>query len=161
MTTFILFSDVTSEDGPTKIVPLEFTKDIPLSPRQLPPGELFDKEVSFEAPAGSLLVYKTDVVHRGSELKGRHRARFAMLVDFEERGWRWQGKMSWPDHAGRSEMIDAMERMTARQRDLFGWPPPGSDYWNAQTLADVGARYPGMDMAPYRGKAPDWLQTRT
>ena len=43
--------------------------------------------------------------------------------------------------------------MTPRERDLFGWPPPGSEYWNEQTLADVGARYPRMDMTPYR-KAP-------
>ena len=73
-----------------------------------------------------------------------------MLVDFQERGWRWQGKMSWPHHAGRDEMIEALERMTPRERDLFGWPPPGSEYWNEQTLADVGARYPRMDMTPYR-----------
>ena len=39
--------------------------------------------------------------------------------------------------------------MTPRQRDLFGWPPPGSDYWNEQTLRDVAARYPHMDMTPY------------
>ncbi len=153
MTTFILFSDVTALDGPTKIVPLQITKDVPLSPRHLRFGDFFDKEVSVEAPAGSLLIYKTDVVHRGSELKGPKRSRFAMLVDFQERGWRWQGKMSWPDHAGRPEMVDAMERMTPRQRDLFGWPPPGSDYWNAQTLADVAERYPHMDMTPYRAPA--------
>jgi len=36
-----------------------------------------------------------------------------------------------------------------RERDLFGWPRPGHDYWNEQTLTDVAARYPGIDMAPY------------
>jgi hypothetical protein len=40
--------------------------------------------------------------------------------------------------------------MTPRQRDLFGWPPIGSDYWNAQTLRDVQMRYPDLDLAPYR-----------
>ena len=42
-----------------------------------------------------------------------------------------------------------MIRMTPRQRDLFGWPPVGSDYWTPQTLRDVAGRYPGMDMTPY------------
>ena len=37
----------------------------------------------------------------------------------------------------------------ARQRDLFGFPPVGSEYWNAQTLRDVQTRYPEMDLAPY------------
>ncbi len=46
-------------------------------------------------------------------------------------------------------MRETIVRMTPRERDLFGWPPPGSEYWNDQTIADVAARYPGMDMTPY------------
>jgi ectoine hydroxylase-related dioxygenase (phytanoyl-CoA dioxygenase family) len=149
MTTFILLSDVGPEDGPTKIVPLEHTRDLPLFPRNLPMGELFDKEVAATAPAGSLLIYKTDVMHRGSDFTAPGRSRFVMLVDFQQRGWRWNGKMSWPDHAERKGMTQAMVRMSVRERDLFGFPPPGSDYWNAQTLRDTAARYPGMDMSPY------------
>jgi len=149
MTTFILLSDVTELDGPTKLVPLKDGLEVPLIPNQLPYGEMFDKEVSATAPAGSLLIYKTDVLHRGSDFKAPGRSRFVMLVDFQERGWRWNGKMSWPDHADRPGMKEAMVRMTPRQRDLFGWPPAGSDYWNAQTLADVAARYPGIDLSPY------------
>jgi ectoine hydroxylase-related dioxygenase (phytanoyl-CoA dioxygenase family) len=149
MTTFILLSDVTELDGPTKLVPLEHTRDLPLHPRQLEMGELFDKEVAATAPAGSLMIYKTDVLHRGSDFGAPGRSRFAMLVDFTQRGWRWNGKMSWPDHAEKPGFVQAMVRMTPRQRDLFGWPPAGSDYWTPQTLRDVAARYPGMDMTPY------------
>jgi hypothetical protein len=29
--------------------------------------------------------------------------------------------------------------------------PAGSDYWNAQTLAGVAPRYPGIDLTPYGG----------
>ena len=35
-----------------------------------------------------------------------------------------------------------MTAMTPRQRDVFGWPPVGDPYWNAQTLAGVGAALP-------------------
>jgi ectoine hydroxylase-related dioxygenase (phytanoyl-CoA dioxygenase family) len=149
MTTFILLSDVTEHDGPTKLVPLAESRDIPLMPNQLPYKAMFDKEISATAPAGSLLIYKTDVLHRGSNFTAEGRSRFVMLVDFQERGWRWNGKMSWPDHAERTGMTEAMIRMTPRERDLFGWPPVGSDYWNAQTLADVALRYPGIDLSPY------------
>src|SRR5262249_11114720 len=149
MTTFILLSDVTETDGPTKAVPLEHTRDLPLIPQQLPMGELFDKEVAITGPAGSMLIYKTDVFHRGSDFVGEGRSRFVMPIDFTARGWRWNGKMSWPDHADKKGFKEAMVNMTPRQRDLFGWPPAGSEYWNAQTLRDVQARYPGMDMSPY------------
>ena len=153
MTTFILLSDVSELDGPTKVVPLEVGRGIPILPREQPFGALFDREVSIEAPAGSLFIYKTDILHRGSDFKAPGRSRFAMLVDFQRRGWRWNGKMSWPDHADRPGMTEAMVRMSPRERDLFGWPPAGSDYWNAQTLRDVALRYPGIDLTPYGGAA--------
>jgi ectoine hydroxylase-related dioxygenase (phytanoyl-CoA dioxygenase family) len=153
MTTFTLLSDVTEADGPTKLVPLPHTRDIPLDVRGMKMGEMFDREVAITAPAGSLMIYKTDVFHRGSDFAAPGRSRFAMLIDFTRRGWRWNGKMSWPDRAGRPAMAEALSKMTPRQRDLFGWPPPGSEYWNEQTLRDVAARYPEMDMAPYRDGA--------
>jgi hypothetical protein len=155
MTTFILLSDVTAEDAPTKLVPLEFTRELPLSKRLTSFGRLFDHEVAATASAGSLLIYKTDVFHRGSDFTGDNRSRFMMLVDFQQRGWRWQGKMSWPDRADMPGMSEAIVRMTPRERDLFGWPPPGSEYWNEQTLADVAARYPAMDMTPYLKTSAD------
>jgi hypothetical protein len=150
MTTFILLSDVTSADGPTKVVPLSETRDIPMGKARTKFGEMFDKEVSVEGPAGSLMVYKTDVFHRGSNFTAEGRARFAILTDFKTRAWRWQGKLAWPDHSEKKVWDEAIAKMSVRQRDLFGFPPPGSDYWNAQTLRDVQTRYPELDMSPYR-----------
>ena len=150
MTTFILLSDVTDKDAPTKVVPLSETRDVPLGQAQTKFGTWFDKEVSIEAPAGSLMVYKTDVFHRGSNFTAENRSRFAILTDFKTREWRWQGKLAWPDESERPAWDDAITKMSPRQRDLFGWPPAGSDYWNAQTLSDVQLRYPDLDLSPYR-----------
>lgn len=150
MTTFILLSDVTDADGPTKIVPRPVSRDVPLVPRELPFGELFDEEVAVTGPAGSLLIYETSVLHRGSNFTARGRSRFAMLADFQPRGLPWTGKMAWPNHSLSPDWTDAMVRMSPRERTLFGFPAPGDDYWDAQTVRDVGLRYPGMDMSPYR-----------
>jgi hypothetical protein len=156
MTTFILLSDVTELDGPTKIAPLDRTRHIPLGVRELPFGELFDQEVAVTAPAGSLMIYRPDVFHRGSDFKAPGRSRFAMLVDFKARNdWHWQGKLHWADQAIRPGWTEAIAAMSLRERDLFGFPPPGSDYWNAQTLADMAVRYPAMDMTPYRERATE------
>jgi hypothetical protein len=154
MTCFILLSDVTELDGPTKVVPIDRTRQVPLGVNRTRMGEFFDDEVSVEGPAGSILIYKTDVFHRGSDFKACGRSRFVMPVDFKRRGWRWQGKHAWPDRAGSQHWREAMVRMTPRQRDLFGWPPIGDAYWNAQTLADVGLRYPGLDLSPYAEATP-------
>jgi hypothetical protein len=148
-TTFLLLSDVTELDGPTRIVPVEHTRDLALSTLRLKPGELAEHEVAVTGPAGSLMIYRTSVLHRGSDFGAPGRARFAMLIDYQSRGWRWNGKTSWPDRALQPGFRQALTLMTPRQRDLFGWPPAGSDYWNAQTLRDVAARYPEMDLSPY------------
>jgi hypothetical protein len=151
MTTFLLLSDVTELDGPTKMVPQDRTRHIPLTETRTAFGDLFDDEVAVTGPAGTLMIYKTDVFHRGSAFKAPGRSRFAMLIDFQERGWPWTGKMSWPNEGNKPGLTEALTRMAPRQRDLFGWPKAGSDYWSAQTLADVGVRYPGMDLTPYGG----------
>jgi hypothetical protein len=151
-TTFLFLSDVTELDGPTKIVPKAAGKKVPIFPNGLPYGEMFDEEVSLTCPAGSLMIYKTDILHRGSNFGGPGRSRFAMLMDFQKRGWRWNGKMSWPDHADKPGFKRSIVQMTPRQRDLFGWPPIGSEYWNEQTLRDVASRYPGIDLRPYGAK---------
>ena len=51
--------------------------------------------------------------------------------------------------------------MTPRQRDVFGWPPVGDPYWNAQTLDGVGLRYPGLDLSPYAEAAGVALAPQT
>ncbi len=59
-------------------------------------------------------------------------------------------KIAWPDRAIAPGWTEAMVAMSVRQRDLFGFPPPDSDYWTPETLAGVAARYPRMDMGAYR-----------
>lgn len=149
MTCFILLSDVTELDGPTKAVPTQKTRHLPIGVAKTKMGEFFDDEVAVVGPAGSILIYKTDVFHRGSNFAAPGRSRFVMPVDFKPRGWRWQGKLAWPNQATSQNWKHAMVDMTPRQRDLFGWPPAGDPYWNAQTLADVALRYPGIDLSPY------------
>lgn len=150
LTTFTLLSDVTEEDGPTKIVPRPVGDELPLVPRRLKPGDLIEHEVPVVGPAGTILLYTTDVLHRGSAFAAHPKSRFVLLADYCRRGNPWQGMISWPRRATQPGWSEMLGRMTLRERDLFGFPPPGHDYWNEQTVRDVGARYPDIDMSPYR-----------
>jgi hypothetical protein len=153
LTTFIYLSDVTEAHGPTRLLPYEAGRDVPFTPLYIDRGVRADQEVPALGPAGSLLLYRSDILHRGSNLTGQGAARYSLLADFQVRGTTWGGKMAWPKQAPerRAELIP---RCTVRQRDLFGFPRPGHDYWNEQTLADTAERYPGIDMSPYRSAAP-------
>jgi Phytanoyl-CoA dioxygenase (PhyH) len=149
LTTFIFLSDVTEADGPTRIVPYEHGKDVPYTPLYLPFGSLADAEVPCTGPAGTLLVYRTDILHRGSEITGPGRSRFSILADFQVRGTTWGGKMAWPKQSP-ERWSRFLPQCTVRQRDLFGFPRPGDRYWCEETLRGVAARYPGIDLGPYR-----------
>lgn len=150
LTTIMLLSDVTAAHAPTVAVPLEHTHDVPVVPMILKPGELTEHEEPITGPAGTLILYQTHVFHRGSNFTAPDASRFIIMTDFKLRGQRWTGKMAWPDQANRPGWSTAMAAMTVRERDLFGFPPPGDDYWTAETLDGVQARYPAMDMGPYR-----------
>ncbi len=149
LTTFIMLSDVTENDGPTRVLPRSVGDGLPAWPARRQPGEFADRETAITGPAGSILLYTTDVLHRGSAMTGRHRSRFMLLADYSVRGNPWMGKMSWPEVANHPGWPPMLAKASVRERDLFGFPPPGHEYWNEQTLHDVALRYPDMDLSPY------------
>jgi hypothetical protein len=149
LTTFVYLSDVTGADGPTCIVPYDDGKDVPYTPLYLPFGSLAESEVRCTGAAGSLLVYRTDILHRGSNITGDRRARFSLLADYQVRGTTWGGKMAWPKQSP-ERWSKFIPQCSVRQRDLFGFPRPGDAYWTDETLTGVAARYPGIDLEPYR-----------
>ena len=152
LTTFVFLSDVAEEDGPTRIVPFDAGKDVPYTPLYLELGAMADAEFAAVGPAGSLLIYRTDILHRGSNFSGAGRSRFSLLADYQVRGTTWGGKMAWPKQSP-NRWAKLMPACTVRERDLFGFPRPGDAFWTEETVAEVAERYPGMDMEPYRPEA--------
>ncbi|HEX7133715.1 MAG TPA: phytanoyl-CoA dioxygenase family protein [Iamia sp.] len=162
MTAWILLSDVTEEDGPTKVVPRAIGDGVPYWPdtlggsandyvaNYLPAGAFAEDEVSITGPAGTLVCFRTDVVHRGSGMTGERSARFSLLANYAVWGPRWIGRVGWSARALGAEWGELIERATPRERSVFGFPPPGDPYWDEQTLADTQARYPRADLSPYR-----------
>jgi Phytanoyl-CoA dioxygenase (PhyH) len=159
MTTFILLSDVTMETGPTKVVPLEYSRHLARHIGEIEPerdtdgpfgrGTFDDVEVSVTGKAGSIFIYHPDVVHRGSSLLGREVSRFALLVDLSPIRKRWTGKQSWPTHATSPLWKAPFIAMSPYERTLFGFPGIDDDFWDEQTIRDTGNRYAGMNMEPY------------
>lgn len=155
LTTWVLLSDVTEQDGPTRVVPREVGDRVPLSERydRDAPG-LRNAEIPVVGPAGTLFLYTTDVFHRGSAMTGSKRARFTYGVDIMERGASWLGKIAWPDRALQVGWNEILGDCTPRQCELFGIPPPGHGFWNEQTIRDAAKRWPAWDLTPYAAALP-------
>lgn len=149
----LYYSDVTEDLGPTYVVSQERTRDRFLYPNSWPREnfpELYTHEVPIVGPAGSLLIYGMRTFHRGSAFRASlgHRYNQFMVYRAAENLWMGLGR----DYAGLGDtgpMRCFLENATPRQRELIGFPGVGHPYWNDETIAGVGARYPGMDMQPY------------
>ncbi|PRX51375.1 phytanoyl-CoA dioxygenase PhyH [Prauserella shujinwangii] len=155
----VYYTDVTAEAGPTYVVPKKYTEDIPLldetgnsayGQREFP--ELYEREEPVLAPAGSVLLFTGHTVHRGSGVTEPVGHRFAHFLNFHAAESIWLDKQSWagsPASPTGPALRRFIESATPQQRQLLGFPAPGSPYWNERTLAGVARLYPGMDMVPY------------
>lgn len=161
---FLYLEDVTVELGATRVVPrtvagydpyatpqnyIEFTHP---SRESMP--ELYEAEVAAVGPAGSFFVFTPDVLHRAAPITAATGRRVTLSVAYSTAGVRWLGYTAWPRLAEETRFTEFIEQATPRQRELFGFPPPGDRYWTSDTFAGVSARYPNMDMSPYLPNNP-------
>jgi hypothetical protein len=81
-------------------------------------------------------------------------ARFLLHVAFKPAGADWLGFQAWPAAAEAMAWHGFMAGATVRQVCMLGFPAPGHPYWDAETLRGVAARYPNLDMTPWRVALP-------
>jgi hypothetical protein len=88
--------------------------------------------------------------HRGSAMCAGAGLRFTHHTGFKAAGLTWCGQVTLQHDGGTPEMDHFIETATPAERELVGFPPVGDPYWDEVTVAGVAARYPRMDIEPYR-----------
>ena len=154
---FLFLSDVTAGHGPTRIVSRTLTADVPLMKLSFPRARVSEERhaeweaaaVSAVGPRGSLLVYRADVVHRGTEMSLDRSGRFFFNLAYRAAGADWVGGNPWP-RKGIANWTELVERCSVRQLEALGFPPPGHPYWDEVTLQGCAERYPNLDLTPWR-----------
>jgi hypothetical protein len=155
---FVYLSDVTPESAATRMVSRRLTTHIPVERTYLSPAEyadLYAAEVPASGPAGSVLAYRPDVYHRGVRLTASGAARFMLHVSYKPPATDWLGSFGLPNAGEDLSWYRFVGGATERQLTVLGFPAPGHPYWTAQTLAGVAARYPMLDLAPWRDALAD------
>ena len=152
----LYYTDVNEEMGPTWLVPQGRVPEAgvwpPFRPRKKYP-ELYRHERPILAKAGSLLIFSMRTFHRAGEMTADFGVRFTHHLVYRSAACVFNGYHQYSQFGEKPEMRQFLQRATPRQRELVGFPPPGHPYWNEQTLAEVGRRYPKMDMEAYRSRA--------
>lgn len=151
----LYYTDVTSDLGATRVVSRTKTRDElpwpPFRPKKKWP-RLYAEETPIEVKAGSLLIFQMGTFHRAGEMTADPpAARFTQHLVWRSAKHAFAGYHLWSRFGENDELERFIERATVRQREVLGFPPPGHPYWTPQILAGVAARYPKMDLTPYRG----------
>jgi hypothetical protein len=150
---FIWLSDVPEDHGPTHLVPLPVTAAVPALPHGYLRSErpvFYQRERSGAGPAGTVVAYSTDTFHRGTEITASRSARYSAHVSYKHADNLWTGRHAWGDRSFHPDWNPFVEQATTRQLLLFGFPPPGHQYWTPQTLSDLAVRYPRLDMQKWQ-----------
>jgi hypothetical protein len=160
----LYYTDVDETLGPTYVVPQEKTRDLPLWPTHRPRKArgntaLYEHERPVLARAGDLLIFSMRTWHRAGAMTADTGVRFSHHFVWRSGAHNFQGYHLWPRHGENEDLQRFIGRATPRQREVLGFPPPGHEYWNAETLAAVRLRYPKMDIAPFARVAGGITQT--
>jgi hypothetical protein len=151
--TFIYLNDVSVRNGATRMVSRTRTADIPVEQHTLNFNDyphLYDDPGDASGPAGSVVAYSPDVYHRSVDVTEPGQARFMLHVAYRPAPLDWIGYQAWPFKGFSPEWHKFVAQASLRQLSVLGFPRPGDPYWTEATLSGVAARYPGLDMTPWR-----------
>ncbi len=153
---FFYLSEVTPETGATRLVSLQRTGGVPVERTYLSVEDyhgVYAQEVAASGPAGSVLAYRPDVYHRGVRMTAPGAARFMLHVSYKPAASDWLNSFGLPDAGEDLAWYRFVGTASERQLTALGFPAPGHRYWTPETLSGVAARYPMLDLSPWRPAA--------
>jgi hypothetical protein len=153
---FLYLSDVDAGSAPTSLVRRGDSVGRSTNNMFMPDGdpELYASERSAIGVRGSLLVYRPDVFHRGTDLKRPGSHRYLLNVSYKVAGTDWIGYHTAQSNATHPAWVQFVEMSTPRDLELLGFPPPGHPVWTAKLVAETSEKYPKLDVEPWRRALP-------
>jgi len=166
---FLYLTHVTDGHGPIALLPRQFTRGAPALPNWYPPvgghrdeehpewvsadgrPDWYEHEVRATGPAGTVIAYRIDTFHRGTNLVAEGGSQFTIHTSVRRAADDWIAKRAWTDLANQgSAWADFVAAASREQLQLFGFPPPGHVYWTDDTLDGMARRYPGFNRELWR-----------
>lgn len=140
--TFLYLSDVDEGCAPPRLVPR--------SRSDVAYDELYEHEIAATGRRGSLVAYRSDVWHRGTDFARADASRYVLVTAFRPAQADWFGYDAFPRLGGDSRFRSFVAGKSPEDLALFGVPRPGHAFWTEETVDAMQSMYPGLDVAPWR-----------
>lgn len=154
METFLFLTDVDDDCAPPRLVPRSRSTGST--------DDLYDHEITATGTRGTLLAYRSDVWHRGSDFTRPDASRAVLVIGFRPAVADWFSYDAFGRLGNDRRFAEFVRGKSPDELALFGIPRPGHPYWNAATVEAMADKYPGLDMQPWRaalGPAQDRATT--
>ena len=161
LNSMVYLHDVEEEGAPMHVIPgshrqagavlLEVGQSVGGSIPDLRDFSELGTPVSTAASAGSVLLYSSYLIHAAVPFKDKRQQRACWTLSLaREATSRWTKLANPWSGPERQHFQPFWEQATPRVRSIFGWPPPGHDYYTEATFKSLALNYPEMDLSPYR-----------
>ncbi len=140
--TFLYLSDVDHDCAPPRLVPR--------SSSGVSYEHLYEHEVAAVGRRGSLVAYRSDVWHRGTDFTRPDGSRFVLVASYRPAQADWFGYDAFPRLGNNHIFRSFVAGKSPEDLALFGVPRPGHLFWNEATVDAMAAQYPGLDIGPWR-----------
>ena len=149
---FLYLSDVEEDCAPTHVVSRRDSAGRSTNSIFLPGDDpdIYAHEHAACGVRGSLMAYRNDVFHRGVDITRPRGARFLLNVSYKAAFVDWIGYHNVQSRSTHPGWVGFVEGSTPRELELFGFPPPGHAVWTPELLDATAARYPNLDVEPWR-----------
>ena len=150
---FIYLTDVSEGNGATRFVSRRRTSDVPVECHTLAftdYAELYQDPGIAIGSAGSIVAYRPDVYHRSVDVATPGARRIMMHVSVRPAEAEWGQYQAWGYKGFSPEWHNFVQSSGPAELALVGFPRPGHRYWDEESISRVNARYPGLDMSPWR-----------
>ena len=141
--TFLYLSDVDEDCAPPRLVPR--------SKSNVAHDELYEHEIVATGARGTLLAYRSDVWHRGTDFGRPDAARAVLVAGFRPAAAEWFSYDAFGRLGNSRVFAKFVAGKSPEDLALFGIPRPGHPYWNTATVDDMAHMYPGLDVTPWLG----------
>lgn len=148
----LYYTDVDEGCAPTWVAPYAAGLDLPMLPSHVPEEaapDLYAAQKPLLARAGDAFFYSMRTFHRGSRFTDPTAYRYVHHLAYCSSKSQWMGWNNWPFPMDTPNGRRAIEILNPDQLSLLGFPQPGHDYWDEETIEYLAVRYPDLDRSPY------------
>lgn len=124
--------DVAADQAPTRFVANGANNDIETAEPMI-------------APAGSVCIFHNYTQHASSDYTRSDGQRYVWKFAFGRADHFWEGALHYTSVGTDAHFRQFIGSISARERELFRFPPAGHTYYTEQTLAALEEQYPGWN----------------